>query len=58
MLNFDSTTSARFCDGVSRRSFLQVGSLPFLGLSLSQALSASESSPEKDDLSCILLWCG
>jgi hypothetical protein len=58
MLNFEATTSVRFCDGVSRRSFLQVGSLPFLGLSLSQALSASESSPEKNDLSCILLWCG
>ncbi len=36
--------SHRFCDGVSRRSFLQIGSLAVGGLSLSQLLQADQSS--------------
>ncbi|HUG69900.1 MAG TPA: DUF1501 domain-containing protein [Pirellulaceae bacterium] len=58
MLSFDSKSSARFCDGIDRRSFLQIGSLPFFGLSLSQAFAAAEAPGKRDDLSCILLWCG
>ena len=57
MLSFQSPTTNRYCDGIGRRTFLQVGSLPFFGLSLSQALAAPKSSGG-DDLSCILLWCG
>lgn len=56
MLGFQSNTTARNCDGVGRRIFLQMGSLPFFGLSLSQALAAQKSSGG-DNLSCILLWC-
>lgn len=58
MLGFQSSRSARLCDGVDRRTFLQLGSLPFFGLSLSQALAAAESQTGGDNLSCILLWCG
>ncbi|MCA9075254.1 MAG: DUF1501 domain-containing protein [Planctomycetaceae bacterium] len=36
--------SHRYCDGVSRRSFLQIGSLAVGGLSLPQLLKADESS--------------
>ncbi|MBI1312817.1 DUF1501 domain-containing protein [bacterium] len=57
MLQFQTTRSSRCCDGLDRRTFLQMGSLPFFGLSLSRALAAAEKSPAKDDLSCILLWC-
>jgi len=57
MLGFQSTKMNRFCDGVDRRTFLQLGSLPFFGLSLSQALAAPTSAGD-DNLSCILLWCG
>jgi uncharacterized protein (DUF1501 family) len=67
MLQFLSDRPVRRCSGLSRRSFLHVGSLPFFGLSLSHAFAAraaraAESSGEraqsaKDELSCILLWC-
>jgi len=41
MLNFLSNQGgARFCDGLSRRSFLQVGGLAMGGLSLPQILAA------------------
>ena len=33
----------RFCDGVSRRGFLQIGGLAMGGLSLPQILQAEES---------------
>lgn len=58
MFVFESTSAPRFCDGVSRREFLRLGSLPFFGLSLSQVLAAEQAVARKDDLSCILLWCG
>lgn len=35
----------RFCDGVSRRAFLEIGGLTFAGLSLPDVLSAEASSP-------------
>ncbi len=57
MLDFLSPSSARYCDGLDRRTFLRVGSLPFFGLSLSQALAVSAGEGGRDDLSCILLWC-
>lgn len=47
---------ARLCDGISRRRFLQLGSLGGLGLSLPQLLAAEAASPPRRTLSCILLW--
>src|ERR1700722_17781273 len=41
MLNFLGTAQ-RYCDGVSRRSFLQVGSLAVGGLALPQLLQAEQ----------------
>ncbi|MBM80584.1 MAG: hypothetical protein CMJ78_08330 [Planctomycetaceae bacterium] len=59
MLNLFSKID-RNCEGVSRRSFLEVGSLGALGLSLpgflaAQKASASESKSAKET-NCILIW--
>ena len=43
MLRFNGS-SHRYCDGLSRRSFLQVGSLAVGGLSLPQLLKAEQTS--------------
>jgi len=46
MLNFLSNQCGpRFCDGLSRRSFLQVGGLAMGGLSLPQILAAEKAAP-------------
>ncbi len=41
------TRSSRFCDGLSRRNFLQIGSLGFGGLTLPNLLRAEESGAAK-----------
>ena len=47
MLNIASqTVGPRFCDGRSRRSFLQIGGLAMGGLTLPQILAAEQSSPK------------
>lgn len=57
MLNMLFQT-ARDCERVSRRSFLQVGALGGLGLSLPAFLAAREAfgAPGKGDINCILIW--
>ena len=42
-----SSPQQRFCDGVSRRSFLQIGSLAVGGLTLTDLLRAEQSSGQK-----------
>src|ERR1043166_7473696 len=59
MLKLTGKGSITTCDGVTRRDFLQVGTLGALGLSLSkfaelQALGAAPSG--NDDRSCILIF--
>jgi len=55
----------RFCDGLSRRNALKIGSLSLMGLSISladllklQAETAEPSSSRRPskDISCILIW--
>lgn len=51
----------RTCEGVSRRSFLQVGALGGLGVSLPLALAhkawaKSQSGATPSDVNCILIW--
>lgn len=47
---------ARKCEGIHRRSFLRVGALTGLGLSLPQLLTAKSIATSPKDVSCILLW--
>src|SRR5215213_361040 len=46
------------CTGLSRRTFLQVGGLATLGLSLSSFLRLQATQPARDrrSVNCILLW--
>ena len=64
MLNLCSGTD-RNCTGLSRRSFLQVGSLGGLGISLPHLLAARAQAETKgtkkgqsnsSDVNCILIW--
>src|SRR5689334_18073510 len=59
MLNLDSRVT-RDCEGVSRRSFLQVGSVAGLGLSLPMFLqaraSAAKAGVKAKDTNVILVW--
>lgn len=59
MLTF-SSGSSRDCDQVSRRSFLQVGALAGLGVSLPMALAgkrlAAKQARGGSDINCILIW--
>src|SRR5437588_1241592 len=59
MLKVTGKGSITTCDGITRRDFLQVGTLSAIGLSLSkftalQALGAVDKS--KDDKSCIMIF--
>ena len=49
MLNLTSNAKAHTCDGVSRRDFIQVGSLGAVGLSLPQMVEAQEAGAVKDE---------
>jgi hypothetical protein len=61
----DGTKSERFCDGLSRRNALKLGSLSLMGMSLSLAdlLKLQAESPQAPGgdrpsraVSCILIW--
>ena len=55
-----SQRSSRYCDGISRRSFLQVGMAGMGGLTLPQLLQAKQASAnvsaKKRDTAVILIW--
>lgn len=55
---FQLTQSSRNCEGTSRRSLLQVGSLGLFGMSLPKLLQAEQSQPAlaRKDTNFILLW--
>src|SRR5687768_15309636 len=53
---FDLHQTMSNCQGLSRRAFLRVGSLPLFGLTLAQALEARAAQQGGRDISCILLW--
>jgi hypothetical protein len=60
MLRIEAGKTARYCDGFSRRSFLQIGLTGMASLTLPQILrakaSAAQSGQPKKDTSLILLW--
>lgn len=59
MLNLTSRAKTHTCNGLTRRDFLQVGSLGAAGISLPQLLAAEERNVEKasqDKRSCIMIF--
>jgi hypothetical protein len=61
MLRLDAGPSARYCDGVNRRSFLQIGMAGMGTLGLADLLRAADASQKagkakKKDTSVILIW--
>ena len=55
---FQLNHSSQNCEGTSRRSFLQVGSLGLFGMSLPKLLQAEQAQPAiaRKDTNFILLW--
>lgn len=60
MIKIQGNTTGRFCDGQSRRNFLQVGTLGFAGLSLPNLLRtralAAEDGQQVKNKSVIWIW--
>ena len=50
-----SGPSSRFCDGLSRRSFLRIGGLGMGGLSLTQLLRAEAASGMKSNHKAVIM---
>ena len=48
MLTIPGPSLGGFCDGLSRRSFLRVGSLGVAGITLPRILEAARTTPERD----------
>lgn len=55
MLNIHSGKKHRFCDGISRRNFLQIGSLAMGGLSLPQILRAQDLSGKRHSQKAVIM---
>jgi hypothetical protein len=56
MFRLDLGSGGRYCDGLSRRSFLTLGVAGMAGVALPQLLRARADSPGRKDTSVILLW--
>jgi len=60
MLRIEAGSSGRYCDGMSRRSFVQLGIAGMASVGLPQLAAARQSSIESGhpskDTSVILLW--
>src|SRR5262245_31684169 len=56
MFRLDLGRSGRYCDGLSRRSFLQLGAAGLASLSLPQLARAREASGTTKDTSVLLIW--
>src|SRR5207245_8984872 len=60
MLSFESNKSVQFCDGLTRRDFLRVGTLSAgaVGLSLADLahLQQAGAAGQATDVNCILLF--
>ena len=58
MLTFNGDFTGRTCDGLSRRNFLQVGSLGIAGLTLPSLLRAKDAGAALNNKSVIWVWLG
>ena len=58
MLKIHGDPTGRTCDGLSRRNFLQVGSLGIAGLTLPNLLRAKDAGAALNNKSVIWVWLG
>src|SRR5437660_9917652 len=56
MFRLDLGRTPGYCDGLSRRSFLQIGAVGMASLGLPELLRAREASSSRKDTSVILIW--
>lgn len=56
MLTLSGISNGRLCNGVSRRRFIQIGSLSLFGLTLPDLLRAEARHPRQSKRSVILIW--
>jgi uncharacterized protein (DUF1501 family) len=56
MLRLDAERPAHFCDGLTRRDFLHVGSIAALGLTLPGWFAAKAAGAADRDVNCIMLF--
>ena len=56
MLRIDAGTAGRYCDGMSRRSCIQLGDAGMASVGLPSLLRAKEQSLDRKNTSCILIW--
>ena len=56
MFRLNAGRSDRYCDGMSRRSFLSVGVSGMASVALPAVLKAKAESSQKKETSCILIW--
>src|SRR5207302_8163397 len=56
MFRLDLGPAGRYCDGMSRRSFLALGVAGMAGVGLPQLLRARAASAARKDTSVILIW--
>jgi hypothetical protein len=56
MFRLDLGSPARYCDGLDRRSFLQLGVAGMASVGLPQLLRARDASPSGKKTSVILIW--
>lgn len=56
MMRIDVGGTSKYCDGISRRSFVQLGMAGLGSLGLPSLLRAREASAERRDTSVILIW--
>src|SRR3954447_15141224 len=56
MFRIEAGNTARYCDGLSRRSFLQLGVAGMANVGLAGVLRARAESHRPNDTAAILLW--
>src|SRR5262245_12769441 len=56
MFQLDLGRTSRYCDGMSRRSFLTVGVAGMASVALPKLLRAHEQTASRRDTSVVLLW--
>src|SRR6185295_2930083 len=56
MFRIEAGRSTRYCDGISRRSFVQIGMAGMASIGLPQILQARQAAASKKDTAVIMFW--